>query len=252
VVYRVARQKKETSEAVFDPVLCPDPVAFLTQRLGKLASCKIVLPAEQTSPPTLPPLLAQAVSRVGGVLPLVAEWLVATMPDLFTSERSAKRQLAGVFTSPLPSGRRLAVYSRPGRSRPSQALICDDVSDPRATLERLLGTELRTFRPFDAPGPGPEANGHSAAPSGPGPEAPSLDGVVLGMAGRSLNGLFPASEIAAPIMVVWRTPARRGNRDRAHMPFSFSQSPWRPAFLAHDPHPAQPLLTACRTWYDAL
>jgi hypothetical protein len=190
VVYRVARQKKETSEAVFDPVLCPDPVAFLTQRLGKLASCKIVLPAEQTSPPTLPPLLAQAVSRVGGVLPLVAEWLVATMPDLFTSERSAKRQLAGVFTSPLPSGRRLAVYSRPGRSRPSQALICDDVSDPRATLERLLGTELRTFRPFDAPGPGPEANGHSAAPSGPGPEAPSLDGVVLGMAGRSLNGLF--------------------------------------------------------------
>ena len=49
VAYQPAGQGKRKVEALFDPLLCPDPAEFLTERIGKLAWCRVadVSPTEE-------------------------------------------------------------------------------------------------------------------------------------------------------------------------------------------------------------
>jgi putative DNA primase/helicase len=217
VSYRVARRRKATSEAIYDPAVCPDPEAFLTERLGRLASCRVVPPGGQATAPALPPLVARAMAQTEGVLPLVPVWLCAHHGDLFTSERTAKRLLAELAAGVLPPHCRMAVYSVRGQFRPSKALVRRDVADPRAALERLLGTRLKAFRLVDEPAPPPALPDPDREPDHPAPvhldrpPAPDPDGVapeILGGYGDWLDpaAMFPRSD-APPPTGIWRTRA---------------------------------------------
>jgi hypothetical protein len=91
----------------------------------------------------------RAMARMpGGVLPLSAKWLVANLPDLFPSERTAERE-AAIYKPPLGNRDtycRLAVY-KPNRQRnKSKALIRADVADPARKLAALLGVDVADFR----------------------------------------------------------------------------------------------------------
>ncbi len=118
----------------------------------------------------------------GGVLPLSAEWLAGNLPDLFSSDRTAGRELA---KSKVPNGNRyiycqVALYRTARQRRWSEALIRPDVADARAELARLLGAEVVDFRMMDGPPPDPPA----AAPvpvvmTEPDLEPPPIAGAVL-------------------------------------------------------------------------
>ena len=118
----------------------------------------------------------------GGVLPLSAEWLAGNLPDLFSSDRTAGRELA---KSKVPNGNRyiycqVALYRTARQRRWSEALIRPDVADARAELARLLGAEVVDFRMMDGPPPDPPA----AAPvpvvmTEPDLEPPLIAGAVL-------------------------------------------------------------------------
>jgi hypothetical protein len=95
----------------------------------------------------------------GGVLPLSAEWLARSLPDLFTSRRTAEREV-GNYKPPNANRDtywRMAVYRTAGQRRWSKALIRPDVADARAELIRLLGADVVDFRMMDGPPSDPPA-----------------------------------------------------------------------------------------------
>lgn len=86
----------------------------------------------------------------GGVLPLTPAWLFKQFPDLFPSERTARREVArALYKWPLGNKNiycEVATYTCRGQRRPSRALIGPDVVKPQAQLSRVLQAEIATFR----------------------------------------------------------------------------------------------------------
>ncbi len=74
-----------------------------------------------------------ALDRQDGILPLSAAWLHGTMPDIFTSERSAERAAAEVINRQKRNKESyiadLAVYRLQGQRKPSKALVTGDMRE---------------------------------------------------------------------------------------------------------------------------
>lgn len=93
----------------------------------------------------------------GGVLPLAPAWLAEHMRPLFSSERTARREVERALDKwPLGNKKiycRVATYTCHGKRRPSRALVRMDVLDPSAELARLMGKEITKFclLPGEAP-----------------------------------------------------------------------------------------------------
>lgn len=103
-------------------------------------------------------VLAEAMA----VLPLAAGWVAAAFG---VSARTALRATSGIQANPPPYCS-MAVYRLAHqRGRPSHALIRRDVVDPRAALERVLGTPVKEFRMVDTADKAytPPARPHEAA-----------------------------------------------------------------------------------------
>jgi hypothetical protein len=83
--------------------------------------------------------------RFGGLLPLGAKWLASQAPEMFTSESAAKHWVEDL-RSELPSGT-YRVKGQRGAS-PTRYISRRALADPRATLERLVGT-LSAFTPSE-------------------------------------------------------------------------------------------------------
>jgi hypothetical protein len=93
----------------------------------------------------------------GGVIPLSKHWLTNNLGELFTSSRLAEREVATLLfgntaTSVIDIYTQLAVlrisnvsYWIAGQKNPSKALVASNVVNPRAELERVLGTAVVRF-----------------------------------------------------------------------------------------------------------
>ena len=151
--------------------------------------------------------LERAMARMAeGMLPLSPAWLHEKMADLFTSKRTAEREVANFDKPPLGnivSHCQVAVYRVAGQKRPSKALVRVGAASPKGALVRLLGVEIVDFRFMDAPATPAPARVLAALTSAPEPPTVPAEPVVSDPAAEvpALAATVPAIE-EAPVLAL--------------------------------------------------
>jgi hypothetical protein len=89
-----------------------------------------------------------ALNLTGGVVPLVKEWLASRLPSIFTSERTAKREIEKLkkSTRQLKPYCQVALFRTEGQRCQSKAIVRQDLENPREVLESQLGKKIVDFR----------------------------------------------------------------------------------------------------------
>lgn len=151
VVYRPEGPGQQNRTGWFDLSLIPDPVAWLTERIGNLTMCLIDgVPDDADRAPSSESRVAAAL-RLHGVVPMAAREAADLLPGIWSSKSAADRDLTTIDRAALVDmfGPITEVgYTREpvdgGRARQRRALVAATPDEARAAIEAVIGP-LRAF-----------------------------------------------------------------------------------------------------------